>query len=549
MSMVVAGIVYVVWYPSYVDATMRQSTLIVAAAAAMGVLTVALPQRAMKALGHVAVAPVSRLTAVAVLVGFFCYAAFVRPTRAPFSVFPQGSALEGLRDFREDSLLNLVANLSWPVTVAALLGASAMVWRRWATRQEVGYPLLLILGLGPTALYLTFPLVGPDQPWAFRRFVPLAVPFALVYAAIFIQLASERFGRVMAWVGTGALMACWVLLFFAHSPAVLLFRENEGMTSEVSQIAAALPEELVVATTSNHDLPSALLVGFGKNVAGFNLPQDERGREALTTWITAKHAAGRPAWLLHSADQSLAGLRTTRAGEWWLHRHFVTPAERAPASTTTRDSVHVVLSRIDGLDLDFGNRRFGEEPFWGIAESGFFASEIAAFGTFRYTNGNAWMDLPAAALSGVQALVLDVFVYAPRPVSRHLEVTLDGRPAWTGSVGAGLTTLRIPVTGIHGAKPVRIGIVSERADPADLGRNNPRVGLSAGLVGLRMVKGEQPPLPDHAQPVGGRRGNQRLQPQAAGQRQAEHEAAMHIGPDEHKNRERERGRALALARA
>lgn len=496
MSMVIAGIVYVVWYPSYLDATMRQSIAIAATATLVGVLTVALSQRARQALGRVAATSVSRLTVVSVLVGSFCYAALIRPTRAPFSVFPPGSALEGLRDFREDSLLNLAANLSWPVTVAALLGASAMVWRQWATRKEIGYPLLLTLGLCPTVLYLTFPLVGPDQPWAFRRFVTLAVPFALVYAAILIEMASERFGRVIAWVGTGALMACWVLLFLAHSPAVLLFRENEGMTKEVSQVAAALPEDLVVSTTSNHDIPSALLVGLGKNVAGFNLPQDARGREVLTTWINAKHAAGRPAWLLHSADQSLAGLRTTQAGEWWLHRNFVTPAERAPARTTTRDSAHVVLSRIDGMDSDFGNQRFGGEPLWGIAESGFFASEVAAFGTFRYTNGNAWMELPAAALSGAQALALDVFVYAPRPVSRHLEVTLDGRTAWTGGVGAGLTTLRIPVTGIDGVKPVRIGIVSERADPADLGRDNPRVDLSAGLVGLRVIKREQPPLPE-----------------------------------------------------
>src|SRR4030095_11620339 len=96
------------------------------------------------------------------------------------------------------------------------------------------------------------------------------------------------------------LIACWVLLFLAHSPAMLLFRENEGMTKEVSQVAAALPEDLVVSTTSNHDVPSALLVGLGKNVAGFNLPQDARGREVLTTWITAKHAASRAAGAVHS---------------------------------------------------------------------------------------------------------------------------------------------------------------------------------------------------------------------------------------------------------
>jgi len=128
---------------------------------------------------------------------------------------------------------------------------------------------------------------------------------------------------------------------------------------------------------------------------------------------------------------------------------------------------------------------FGAERIWGAREHGFFGTEVANFGMFRYTDGDAWLEVPTQALRAADALKVDVFTFAKEGVHRWLRVRVDGQIAWQGDVAAGLATVRVPMPKLTTGDVARIEIQSDRADPADLGPRDPRIGLSVGLVGIR----------------------------------------------------------------
>jgi hypothetical protein len=145
----------------------------------------------------------------------------------------------------------------------------------------------------------------------------------------------------------------------------------------------------------------------------------------------------------------------------------------------------IILSRVDGLDRTFASRMFGGERIWGAREHGFFGTEIATFGMFRYTNGDAWLEVPTEPLRAADGLKVDVFTFAKEGVQRWLRIAIDGRAAWEGNVAAGLATIRVPIPHLQTGDVARIQIQSERADPADMGADDPRTGLSVGLLGIR----------------------------------------------------------------
>jgi hypothetical protein len=486
-------VVYMMLFPRYFDATFEYWALIGAMSVVLGLLSALLTPTIAARAGMAMRTPASRVVAVIALAILFVYAAAIRPTVQPFSIIRDGLSMDGMRDFREESVRNLAAYLSWPLVIAAVLGICWCIWHRWSSRSSLLRPLLLLLGVVPALLYLWAPHISADHPWAFRRFVPIVVPYTLVFAALFVHACTQRLGRAGPVVGLVALLLpIYVLVMSQYPPGVLLMRENDGLTNQIAAIARQLPNELTVADDVQLDIGSALFVAFGKPVAvangGLHVSGDP---EQITKWIDAKAAAGHAAWLLHSPDLWRTGAKWSDQQSWWITRQVVVPSFVPPATTVETQTSQVVLTRIDGLDRTFASRMFGGERIWGAREGGFFGAEVAPFGMFRYTNGDAWIDVPADAIRDAEALKVDVFTFAKEGVRRWLRVSVDARLAWTGEVVAGLATLRIPVPKPITSDVVRIELLSERADPADMGAHDPRVGLSVGVVGIRpMHKGD-----------------------------------------------------------
>ncbi|MDQ2963956.1 MAG: hypothetical protein M3R31_12500, partial [Pseudomonadota bacterium] len=494
LAFVLASAVYLALFPDYLPNKLQYISVIAAACAGLsltaGFLTPAIAARVRRVLVD---ARAARLTTIAILVLLFAYAVEIRPALQPFSIIRHWSGLDGTRDFREDSVLNLATYLSWPILLAALAGICYSLWDRWGSRRDLVRPLLLALGIGPAILYLWFPLVSPDHPWAFRRFVPIIVPYALLFAAVFVNAVTRQIGRKAPAVGAVMLVLPFALLMVEHAPTRLLLRENDGMTSGIAAIANELPEALLVSAGVDENVAAALLLAYRKPVALIDGSLSSAADVSqVTKWIEAKAQLGRPAWLLHGPGLSRTGARVSQQREWWLTRRFLVPSNRPPATTIGTRDLLLILSRVDGLDPSFATRMFGGEPVWGAREGGFFAAEVAGFGLFRHTDGNAWIEVPAETLRNAEALKVDVFTSAKEVAARRLRVTVDNEVAWTGTIDPGVSTLRVPIPKPLQGDMARIGLIRERVDVVEISGDDSRFGLSIGLVGIRPLYANEP---------------------------------------------------------
>ena len=292
-----------------------------------------------------------RLVAITGLLTLFLYAVAFRPRLESFSVIRHIPALNGMRDFREDSVLNLAAYLSWPILVAALGGVCYAIWNRWAGRRGLLHAILLVLGIGPTLLYLWFPLVSPDHPWGFRRFIPISVPFTLLFAGVFIHLLTRRMPRAGSAVGAVTILAPYALLLAKYPIDRQLLRENDGMTNQLAAIASELPDGLVVSNDTQSSVAAALFFAYGKQVVTIDPDFPHTGNvEPLTKWIEAKSKLGHPAWLLYGPESSPGEAKISEQREWLLTRKHLVPTTRPPAT-------QVAVQKFPGHSLPSGRVR------------------------------------------------------------------------------------------------------------------------------------------------------------------------------------------------
>jgi hypothetical protein len=490
VALLVAALSYVVMYVPYIQHISEYLAVAMVGAIALALMIFALtPANAAFLRGLLNSCPL-RVAAIATLLTLFLYSVAFRPTLASFSVI--GGGTTGSRDFREDSVLNFATYLSWPILLAALGGVCYSIWRHWAGGRGFLNAILLTLGLGPTLVFLWFPLVSPDHPWAFRRFVPISVPFALLFAGVSTHLLTRKIPRVGSTVGAVTVLAPYALLLSRYPMDRQLLRENDGMTNQLAAIAGEMPDTLIVSDGTQSNVAAALLFAYGKQVVTIdpNFPYTHNV-EPLTEWIKAKAKIGHPAWLIHGAEV-LPGTKISAQREWSLTTKYLVPSVRPPATQVAVQKSQVILSRVDGFDSSYVTSMFGGERVWGVSEGGFFAPEVAAFGQFRYTNGAAWIDVPGDALRNANAIKVDVFSYARVGERRWFRLLIDDQPAWMGTVDPGVNTLRIPVTTLKTGNVVRLTFVSEAVDPVEMSANDLRVGLSIGLVGIRMLRAGEP---------------------------------------------------------
>ncbi|MBW8807292.1 MAG: hypothetical protein JF591_00350 [Lysobacter sp.] len=202
------------------------------------------------------------------MVALFVYAMWMRPHLQPYALIesklvPQ---LNGLRDYREASLVNVAAYLSLPVAIAAGIGAAfAAAWAWRGTPGSVRAWVLVFL-LVPTLVYLWKPMVSPDHIWAARRWAPAVFPAFVVFAALGCAALSRRWRTPYAYAAVAVVsLALGANLLWSQRDTLLL-REDAGMVAQVAAIAAQLPRDQVSYVVAAGPLASALISGFGARV-------------------------------------------------------------------------------------------------------------------------------------------------------------------------------------------------------------------------------------------------------------------------------------------
>lgn len=207
-------------------------------------------------------------TVTFVIVALFVYAVWIRPHLQPYALIesklvPQ---LNGQRDYREASVLSVAAYLSWPVVVAAALGA-AMGLRaalNGGLSPIKGWAMVFLLI--PALVYLSRPMVSPDHIWAARRWVPTVFPAAAVLAAIACAMLSRRWRGPYVHIAVGLATVAVSTHLLLKQRETLWLREDAGMVAQIGEIARRLPNDRVSYVVASGPLTSALLAGFGSRV-------------------------------------------------------------------------------------------------------------------------------------------------------------------------------------------------------------------------------------------------------------------------------------------
>ena len=284
--------------PSYLDDLGHQLKLLLGGTAALLVVVAAvldsrLRERVRGLLARHLVA-LGRAGQVLVVVGFLVLvsrplwmtahgAVAGSPTAAAIVEFQkaEGLPLDGTRTYDEQTITWLAWYLGWSTVLAAVVGAVVVV-RRIAARRDVAAAVLASMAVAASLLYLVAPAITPDQVWAVRRLLPVALPTVVLLAVVAVATAwrhgSWRW-RVPAALVAVAMLAVPVTTWFP----VAFQRELGGQLSLVEGTCSALQrvgaQRVVWVKSAPWKYLATLRVVCGVDVVEFT---DNPSREQLS---------------------------------------------------------------------------------------------------------------------------------------------------------------------------------------------------------------------------------------------------------------------------
>ena len=266
------------------------------------------------------------LGAAAIVVGLFVYAALVRPQLESFALIDRpGSALDGTRDFRERSLLNLAAYLSWPLLLVSVMGALVALGRTFRGRARAGLTLVAVISIAIAIVILANPRVSPDHFWGVRRFIPLAIPGVVLLAAYGLQATLLRVvGMRQRSLATLAALALGTALVMMQWSTIFT-RENRGLTVQMSSVNDLLGGSSLLVVRGHDPLATTLFLGYARPV--LPLRDVAVAVDASTRSFWSRCTREDPCTLVHRDNAGLTGLILGPGRQIQFAREFITPTD------------------------------------------------------------------------------------------------------------------------------------------------------------------------------------------------------------------------------
>nr|WP_175429102.1 hypothetical protein [Lysobacter enzymogenes] len=242
------------------------SELVVAAAVATVLCAFAARVAARASALRLGKAAAARLAwpAAAAVAALFVYALWIRPHLPPYALIesrlvPQ---LNGQRDYREASLSNVAAYLSWPVVLAAGLGAAlavrAMLARQLSQRGPGSWRSCWCRPWSTCGGRWCRPTISGPRGSGCRR---CSRPSSCWPRSLSPAWAGACRGPAPRRAAALALALGGHLLWQQRD--TLRLREDAGMLAQIGAIAAQLPSDRRTYVLGQPQLASALLNGFG----------------------------------------------------------------------------------------------------------------------------------------------------------------------------------------------------------------------------------------------------------------------------------------------
>lgn len=379
--------------------------------------------------------------------------------------------------------LSLV-HLGWylsPLGIALAAVGAAWAGYRGPTRRVW---LVLALGLFFAVLYLANPLNSPRHIYMMRRYVPAVLPaFSLFAGYALAGLARlPRPGQPRGdaghatWllarrVATGMLAVALLAGLLPQTLAVRAKSETAGAVAQVARLAEGIDPAGVVVFLDAELMGLASQVGMplqflhGRDAL---LVMGEEGPERLTRLIYDWQAQGRPVYVAVSGGGQPVALDVGLMPAAVVGMEFPTleaPFDHPPrAWNIYRPTVEVYRVVTDGeaSRLDVG----GPDAL-GV-RGGLYDRETTGAESFRWTDGDAWLRLPA--LTGAAALRLRLAGQTPGPTP--VEVWLDGQMVGQLDAAPGFAEYRLPIpSGVASGRVVEVRLISPTFSP---GGSDPR---------------------------------------------------------------------------
>jgi hypothetical protein len=387
------------------------------------------------------------------------------------------------------SLVRLGWFVGAPVLLLALLGLLGMMWR-W--RRAFFLPTAVTLTF--TVFYLYKMRVWNDYYFALRRFVPLALPWVMAWAALALWRLA-RGGRARAWAAGALAMVALALQLRATLPLVRHV-DWKGAVAFVDDVARRFgPDDAVIfeQPRSIHLLSLPLWAVHGVNtleLARFN-PDPERLDHLVRSW----RGRYRNVYFVHTYSTDLCGLFLQRMEEMSFGTH---EWERALGRPPRGPQFHALRFRISRVvppeqlqvpalpEVDIG----GSDDF---QVSGFFDKEGGGARTFRWTGACASVYLPGAR-PGAELQIVASGRHRPSDKPDLVRATLSGQPLGTFRVGDDWQehVLRLPDPLPAGPPVLRLDVAAWR--PANVVPTSQDV-RDLGIMVDRLVVGAPPARP------------------------------------------------------
>jgi hypothetical protein len=157
-----------------------------------------------------------------------------------------------------------------PLLIAAVVGMTLLVYVAVRKRR---FDLLVIAAvtLAAAALYFTRVNITPDQPWAFRRILPLITPGFFIGAtyALYRLWHVEKIWRLgRRWFRATAILiaSSFIIAPVIVANTLLIVAEGDGQYSEVTTICDAIESDTVILASAGQPSNFALTLRTVCNV-------------------------------------------------------------------------------------------------------------------------------------------------------------------------------------------------------------------------------------------------------------------------------------------
>ena len=423
--------------------------------------------------------------AIAMIVGAFAYAAFIRPYFGPYKLIESHfvPSLVGKRDFRELSLHNLAAYLSWPLLVVSLAGA-VLLLRQLAARIADPFSLVLCsVVLGTSIVFLWSPMVSPDHVWASRRFVPTVIPGAILLATWLMAAGRQPPPeRRETWLAALLGVALVTHLLWAQR-ATLTVAEDRGLLAVLRQLDESVPAGETLFVHGSAPLAATLIAGFGRTALPA-LDSDWKTMSATLNDIALRCHSDHPCRWLDSSGQARHGLELGPGTDLELPLLRIAGTTQALAKTIQAEQWPLHVSLLTGLRSDV-SRRLGGHRDWRHPDQGFFAEEFGPAGPLRWTQGDAMLVSPA-----LPSRAIEVVLHVPSGGS-NIRLSTNDQEVFAGKVPEGRWRHEFKPPAADSAGKWRFHIESDTFRP-EARWNDPRT-LGVKLESIRMLAPEPAP--------------------------------------------------------